>query len=128
MQAEVLAHLRNRPLVGIPDVTPVHRDVIGEWPIHRADGQVIAFVDAVEIVTVGLEQHVYAFEIKPVIDTAFGIVRQLKAIEALIASRIRPKFQTVFAVVRWDDPKLGILRKEWPATWAWGIQFQAVEP
>lgn len=126
MQAEVLEHLRTRPMVGIPEGVPVHREVVGEWPIYRRN-QIVSFVDAVEIVTIGLEKHIYAFEVKPVIDTVFGIVRQLKAMDALIATEVRPKFRVVFAVAHWDDPSLADLRKEWPQTWAWGIQFADAE-
>ena len=122
MQAEVLAYLRTRPLAGVPYGAIVDRHVEAEYAFVR-NGQVVGFVDAIEIVTVNLTAVAHLFEIKPKIDTVFGIVRQAKAAEALAASCIPAQSHVCHVVVPHTDPLLPALRAEWQHTWAWGIEF-----
>lgn len=122
MQAELLAFLRARPLAGIPLGAIVHRQVEGELPLTRR-GQVVSFADAAEILTVNLATVVSLFEIKPRIDTVFGIVRQCKAMLALARACITGDQHYCHAVVPHDDPLIADLRAEWPLVWAWGVTF-----
>lgn len=120
MQTELLAFLRGRPYAALPTGAPVHRVVEAEYPLVR-NGQVVAFLDAVEIVTIALSSTVNLFEIKPKIETVFGVIRQAKAGLVLAYSTIRADVLVYHIVVPWDDPLLGALRQEWPRTWGWEI-------
>lgn len=124
MQAEVLAFLRNRVLAGLPPRAFVDRMVEGEYPIVRR-GQVVAYADAIEISSVDLLRTINLFEIKPSIDTVFGIVRQAKSLLQLARSTIPGEMYFCHVVVPADDPKMRDLRAEWPHTWAWGIKFDS---
>ena len=65
------------------------------------------------------------FEIKPQIDTPFGIVRQVKSYLELAAREWPDADQiTAHVVVPHADPQLPDLRAEWPQTWAWGVSFE----
>ena len=122
MQMEFLAFLRARPFgAAIPAGAMVHRDVEGERPFIR-NGQVIAFADAFEMLTINLYQVASAFEIKPRIETVFGVVRQAKALLQVMRQTLRADQHWVHVVVPHDDPMLDELRKEWPHVWAWGLQ------
>ena len=126
MQQEVLAFLRERRLACLPDTPLIERHVEGEYPLHK-NGQVVSFVDAIEILSICTERFVSAFEIKPKIDTTFGIVRQVKAQRALLWRNLKPKHCEVYVVVPINDPLLSELRAEWPHTWAWGYQVSEEE-
>lgn len=120
MQIEVLDFLRSRKLVGLPDTGLIDRTVEGEYPIIRR-GQVVSFVDAIEILEIDLRKYVSAFEIKPKIDSVFAIVRQAKATLALLQSTLRPAYCVCHVVVPHTDPLLLEMRAAWPQTWAWGL-------
>lgn len=126
MQAEVLHFLRNRVLAGLPERSFVDRMVEGEYPIEKR-GQIIAYVDAIEITTIDFRTTVQAFEIKPVIETVFGIVRQAKALLPLLRVAIPGVDHFVHIVVPANDPKIAELRTEWPHTWAWGATFEETQ-
>lgn len=119
MQAELLVFLRSRPVVAIPDGAIVHRHVEGEYPLTR-NGQIIAYTDAIDITTINLMRIVSLFEVKPKIETVFGIVRQAKALLSLAGQCISGDHYHCHIVVPHDDPALPDLRGEWPNTWAWG--------
>lgn len=123
MQAEVLKFLRGRVLAGIPEGAYVDRLVEGEYPIVRR-GQVVAYADAIEIASVNLFRTISMFEIKPVIDTVFGIIRQAKALLQLASVTIPGEAYFCHVVVPAEDPLLPELRAEWPRTWAWGAKFE----
>lgn len=122
IKQELLAFLRDRPLAAIPECAAVHREVEAERPLHRR-GQIVSYVDAVEIVTVNLSTTVSLFEVKPQIDTIFGIIRQAKAMLALARADIPGDVHVCHLVVPHTDPLLAALRAEWPHTWAWGVRF-----
>lgn len=119
IQTELLAFLRSRPTVNIPERAAVHRFVEGEYPLTRA-GQIIGYADAIEITTVNLTRVVSIYEVKPKIETVFGIVRQAKAMLALAQQCISGDQYYCHIVVPCDDPLVDHLRSEWPHTWAWG--------
>ena len=121
LQQEVLAFLRQRPVCGIPENTAVHRHVEGEFALRKR-GQIVSFADAAEVLDVNLTCIVSLFEIKPRIETVFGIVRQAKAMLGLVAETVPRATQAYcHVVVPADDPLLADLRREWPHTWAWGF-------
>lgn len=124
MQAEFLKFLRARPILAIPANAIVHRVVEAEMPILRR-GQIVAYADAAEILTVNLLTTVSLFEIKPRIHTVFGVVRQAKALLELARASIPSDLHVVHVVVPARDLKLADLRREWPNTWAWGAQHAA---
>lgn len=124
MQQRFLEWLRSRPIAGLPTNAVVHRAVEGEYPLMRR-GQIVAYVDACEILTVNLVSTVSLFEIKPTIHTVYGVVRQAKALEAL-SRAIPADFHFCHVVVKAGDPLLPALRAEWPRVWAWGITFDSV--
>lgn len=121
IQQQVLTFLRDR-VVAAPDRAFVDRHVEGEYAIVKR-GQIIAYVDAIEILSVNLFRTVSLFEVKPVIDTVFGIVRQAKALLQLAQTTIPGEAYYCHVVVPWTDPKIEELKAEWPRTWAWGIKF-----
>jgi hypothetical protein len=120
MQRDVLTYLRGRKLVGLPDGAFVDRMIEGEYPIVLR-GNIVAYVDAIEIFSVDLRRQVHAFEIKPVIETTFGIVRQIKHTMQLLRQVIPDAMHFGHLVVPAVDPLLSELRMEWPQTWAWGF-------
>lgn len=122
MQQELLAFLRARPLAAVPPGAALHRVVDGEMPLLR-NGQIVGYADVAEIVTVNLTTTVNLFEVKPKIETVFGVLRQVKAVLALARQSIRADMHFCHTVVPFDDPLLAELRAEWPHTWAWGIEF-----
>lgn len=124
MQRDFLTFLRGKSVTIVGEV--VTRAVEGEYPIIR-HGQIIAFADCAEFVDVGMTRTVCLYEIKPVIDTTFGIVRQAKALLELAHKFIPAAIHTVHVVVPHDDPLLMDLRREWPRTWAWGVKFEPGE-
>lgn len=128
MQRDFLAYLRAKPTVNIPDGVLSHRQVEGEYPLVR-NGQVISFVDAIEILEIGvLSQElrtISLFEIKPVIDTVYGIVRQAKSQLQLAETLIPADVHVLHLIVPHDDPLLLEMRAEWPHTWAWGFELPA---
>lgn len=121
LQQEVLRFLRGRSLAGLPPAAALHREVEGERPLYRC-GQIVGYVDACEIVTVNLFVTCQLFEIKPRIQTVFGIVRQAKATLALAKTCIPADLHFCHVVVPHNDPKLSDLRAEWPHVWAWGVE------
>jgi hypothetical protein len=126
MQAAFLDFLRSRPVAAVPKGAFVHREVEAERPLRRR-GQVVAYVDAIEILTVNLTTVVSLFEIKPRIHTVFGIIRQAKSQLALAVSDIPADQHYCHIIVPASEPKLLELRAEWPLTWAWGVTFERVE-
>jgi len=124
MQAEFLDFLRGRPLV-IPVGALIHRDVEAEKPLYLR-GQIVSYVDCCEILTINLTVFVSLFEIKPRIDTVFGIVRQLKSALDIAKRSIPGDLYFCHVVVPASDPKLDDLRAEWPRVWAWGATFDQV--
>lgn len=125
MQAEFLDWLRGRPMV-MPPNAAVHRHVEGEYALRRR-GQIVSYVDAIEIVTVNLSAVANLFEIKPRIETVFGIVRQAKALLDLAQGDIRADQHYCHVVVKAGDPLLPELRKHWRHVWAWGARFEPIE-
>ena len=126
LQQEFLDWMRSRPTALLPIGAPVHRHVEGEYALRR-NGQIISFVDAIEILTVNLTRIVSLFEIKPRIETVFGIVRQAKALLDLAQTDIRADQHYCHVVVRAGDPMIPMLRKYWPHVWAWGETFEPEE-
>lgn len=126
MQAEFLGFLRDRPTAMIPEGALVHRTVEAEMPLYRR-GQIISYVDAAETLTINLTTTVSLFEIKPRIETVFGIIRQLKATLALAEQSIKADHHYCHAIVPHDDPHLTELRRWWPYVWAWGVTFEPIE-
>ena len=122
MQAEFLSFLRERPMAAIPSGSIVDRRVEGELPLVRF-GQVVSFVDAAEILTVNFLTTVTLFELKPRIETVFGVIRQAKAMLALAETAIPAELHLCHIVAKANDPKLAELRAQWPHTWAWGVTF-----
>lgn len=122
MQREFLEFLRARPTLAVPPGVLSARQVEGEYPFVR-NGQVISFADAIEIFDVGDLRTVSIFEIKPIIDSIYGIVRQAKAQLQLAETLLPANVHVLHLVVPHDDPALPDLRAEWPHTWAWGIEF-----
>lgn len=120
IQRDVLTFLRGRVLAGIPEGAFVDRMVEGEYAIVLR-GNIVAYVDAIDIFSVNLRRQVHAFEIKPVIDTTFGIVRQIKHTMHLLEQSIPDAMHFGHLVVPVDDPLLAELRTEWLQTWAWGF-------
>lgn len=125
MQAAFLDFLRDRPVVAIPRGAIIHREVEAERPLHRL-GQIVSYVDAIEVLTIGLTTIVSLFEIKPRIETVFGIVRQAKSMLELAEADIPGDVHVCHVVVRADDPMLSALRAYWPNVWAWGATFESV--
>lgn len=127
LQQEFLEWLRIRPVVALiqPDGIRPHRYVEGEYALSR-DGNIVAYADAIEFLTIGLATTINLFEIKPKIHTVFGIVRQLKA-QLALAKEIRADFHFCHAVVPHTDPLIPTLRQHWPHVWAWGVTFEAVQ-
>jgi hypothetical protein len=118
LQADFLTFLRSRPFAGIPEGAIVHRTVEAEFPLRRR-GEIVAYVDAVEILTVNLSTTASLFEVKPRIHTVFGIVRQAKAYEALAQGCIPADMHFCHVIVPAADPLLAALKSEWPRVWAW---------
>lgn len=125
MQQQVLAFLRQRRIAGLAPGGAVYRDVEGEMPLVRR-GQIVAYADAAEILQIDLTRIISLFEIKPAIETVFGIVRQAKALLELAKAALPADQHWCHIVVPAADPKLDDLRVEWPHVWAWGIQFERV--
>jgi len=123
MQRDFLTFLRARSI--IVSGALVTREVIPEYEFVRK-GRIVAFADAVEIVDVDFMRTVNIYEIKPIIETVFGIVRQCKALFQLARELIPGNVQVVHAVVPFNDPLLDALRVEWPAAWGWGATFKPV--
>lgn len=121
MQSEVLDFLRTRPIAGLSTKSTFDRQIEGEYAFIR-NGQVIGFADAFEILDIDFRRFVTAYEIKPKIDTVFGIVRQAKALLQLTRSSIKAEQHHCAIVVPHTDPLLAELRSHWPATWAWGFR------
>lgn len=121
IQRDVLTFLRGRRLAGIPEGAWVDRMVEGEYAIVLR-GNIVAYVDAIDIFSVNMLRQVHAFEIKPAIDTAFGIVRQIKHTMHLLEQAIPNAMHFGHLVVPVEDPLLAELRTEWPQTWAWGFK------
>ncbi len=126
MQRELLAFLRSRSIAGLPETPLVRRTVEGEYLI-TIGRNIVGFADAVEILNIRLQTTVSLFEVKPRIDDLFAIVRQAKALLQLAKRAIPAEFHYCHLIVPHDDHKLAYLRREWPHTWAWGIQFPALE-
>jgi hypothetical protein len=124
MQSQFLEFLRARPIRVIPANAIVHRVVEGEMPILRR-GQIVAYADAAEILTVNLLTTVTLFEIKPRIHTVFGVVRQAKALLNLARASIPADLHIVHVIVPSHDSRLGEMRREWPNTWGWGAKYAA---
>jgi hypothetical protein len=127
MQAAFLEFLRDRPTAAIPEGAIVYREVEAEKPLYLR-GQIVSYVDCCEILTVNLTTFVSLFEIKPRIDTVFGIVRQLKSALDIAKRSIPGDLYFCHVVVPASDPKLADLRAEWPHVWAWGITFEDGAP
>ena len=125
MQAEFLAFLRARRTTGLRPGAFVRRSVEGEMPLIR-HGRVVSFADAAEILTVDFITVVSLFEIKPRIDTVFGVVRQAKAMLVLARSCIPAHQHYCHLVVPNDDPLLADLKAEWRHVWAWGAAFEPI--
>ena len=127
MQAEFLAWLRGRRVAGVPDSALVSRHVEAEFPLTRR-GEIVGWVDAVEVLDVALTCIVSLFEIKPVVDSPFGIIRQAKSYLNLArATFARADHIDLHIVVPASDPLLSQLRAEWPRTWGWGTTFNGDE-
>lgn len=126
MQRDVLTFLRNRVLAGIPEGAFVDRMVEGEYAIVL-HGHIMSYADAIEITSVNLRREVHVFEIKSVIDTVFGIVRQIKSQMQLISQAIPDAMHFGHLVVPVEDALLSDLRTEWPSTWAWGFKTKEEE-
>lgn len=125
MQKDFLAYLRARPTMIVPASQLVSRQVDGEYPLVR-NGQVISFVDAIEILDIGLLRVVSLFEIKPIIDTVYGILRQVRAQLQLAETLMPANVHVLHIIVPHDEPMLPDLRAEWPHTWAWGATFDEI--
>jgi hypothetical protein len=126
LQQEFLDFLRQRPFAvrTLPsEAAAWHRDVVGEYPFVQR-GEIVAFADAAEILTVNLTTIISLFEIKPRIDTMFGITRQIKAYLAWAEKLLPQAITRGSIVVPHTDPKIGDLRKEWQWVWAWGWQHE----
>jgi hypothetical protein len=119
MQQEVLAFLRGRTIAGAPKGAFILHEVEAEKPFTR-NGQVIAYADAMETIQVNLFRSVNVFEIKPRIETVFGILRQVKGLLELARKEVPGDMHFGHVVVPADDPRLAEMRAEWPNTWAWG--------
>lgn len=127
MQREVLEFLRTRKLGGLEHQNFVTKIVEGEYPLIWR-GQVVSFADGIEILTVNFRTTVTIFEIKPIIDTVCGILRQVKAQLVLAQTAVPGDEHIGIIVVPASDPLLAELRAEWPHTWAWGIKFPDEKP
>ena len=123
MQMKFLDFIRSRPVLVLPKHAIIHRQVEAEYPIVRK-GQIISFVDVIEILTVNFTTIVSLFELKPEIYTVPGTVRQAKAILQIAQREIPGDVHTCHLVVPSKDPALQRLRDEWPHVWAWGISFE----
>lgn len=126
MQETFLAFLRSRPIAAIPEGAIVHRTVEAELPLHR-NGRIVSFVDAAEILTINLTTIVSLFELKPRIDTVFGIVRQAKMMLELAQAEIQADQHYCHVVVPAGDPLIAALRQHWERVWAWGATFEPAE-
>ena len=123
MQAELLAFLRARSIAGLPANAVINREVEAEYPLTKR-GQVVSFVDAIEVLDVNLLRFVSAFEVKPEIDSPCAIVRQAKSSAELLRHQIKFIAHLDYHLVcDANDPKLADLRAEWPHVWAWGVVF-----
>lgn len=121
MQAELLSFLRSRK-IWTPSCKPaisIDRVVEGEYAFTRR-GQVIAFADAIEILTIDLFKVVNLFEVKPKIESVFAVVRQATALLELAKSSIQADLHYCNIVVPAADPLLPGLRVEWQHAWGWG--------
>lgn len=123
MQAAFLDFLRSRPVVIVPMGAFIHREVEAERAL-RKDGDIVSYVDAIEIVTVNFTTVANLFEMKPRIHTVFGILRQAKAILELAKQDIIADQHHCHVVVPAKDPLIGVLRQHWPLVWAWGATFE----
>lgn len=121
MQAELLAFLRSRK-IWMPGVkaavVPTHREVEGEYPFLRR-GEIVAYADAIDILTVGLFTVVNIFEVKPKIESIFAAIRQAKALLNLAEHTIQADAHYCNIVVPATDPLLYDLRFQWRETWGW---------
>jgi hypothetical protein len=106
MQREFLEFLRARPTIIVPPNAISARQVEGEYPLVR-NGQVISFVDAIEILDVGFCRTVTLFEIKPIIETVYGVVRQAKAQLELASNCFANATVTLNVVVPHDEFHMG---------------------
>ena len=127
LQAEFLAFLRSRVVTFIPENSRVSREVEAEFPLKNRYGVVVSFADAAEILLVNFCCVVSLFEVKPRIETVFGIIRQAKATEALGLQNWPDAQVYCHVVVPASDPLIAALRHEWPRVWAWGATFEPVE-
>ena len=127
MQAEFLTFLRSRVVTFIPAGATISREVEAELPLRNRAGVIVSFADAAEILLVNFTRVVSLFEVKPRIETVFGIVRQVKAMEDLGRANYPDAQVWAHAVVPASDPLIGELRQEWPRVWSWGISFEPVD-
>lgn len=125
MQRSFMEFLRARRVtVGIPPGATVHRHVESEL-ILDSNARIGGFVDCAEILSVsGASTIASLFEIKPVIDDVYGIVRQAKAILFHARRAIIADQHWCYVVVPADDPLIDDLRAEWPHVWAFGASFK----
>ena len=124
IQQDLLTFLRTRPLAGVPAGVAVARLVEGEYPILRG-GQIIAYCDAIEILTVNLFASVSIFEVKPDVGAPFAALRQCKALLQLAKECVQADTHTLHLVVPHDAIGIATLRENWPHVWAWGAKFDA---
>ena len=120
LQQEVLAFLRGRSLAQ-SGATIISRTVEAEMPFRKR-GQIVAYADIGEIIDTPLCRIVNIYEIKPRIETVFGIVRQAKVLADLVQD-IEADQRYVNVVVPHTDPLGPALLREWPRTWAWRRDF-----
>jgi hypothetical protein len=120
MQTELLSFLRSRKIwtPSSKTVVPIDRVVEGEYAFTRR-GEVVAFADAIEILTIDLFKVVNLFEVKPKIESVFSAMRQAAALLELAKSSIRADLHYCNIVVPATDQLLPQLRIEWLHAWGW---------
>jgi hypothetical protein len=120
MQTELLSFLRSRKIwtPSSKTVVAIDRVVEGEYAFTRR-GEVVAFADAIEILTIDLFKVVNLFEVKPKIESVFAVIRQATALLELAKSSMMADLHYCNIVVPAADPLLPELRVEWPHAWGW---------
>jgi hypothetical protein len=126
IQADLLVFLQKRLVSGVRPTAEIKKFVDSEFPLRR-NGRIVSFVDCAEILTVDRTTVVSLFEVKPKIDTVFGIKRQCLLMLDLAEKSIQADQYYCHVGVPFYDPLLLELRKAWPLTWAWGITFGSDE-
>lgn len=123
IKQELLTYLRSKVITGLRPGAFVDRLVEGEYTILDDQKRICGYADAIEILNIDLIRTITIFEVKPKIDTVFGIVQQMKAYLCLAEQYMPAHHYAGNLVVPASDPRLAELRHQWPRTWAWGIKF-----